>query len=91
MALALFALASVASYAGQRLASHAWGETDPRLILAQEHIPYRWRVGMSVLHGLVVAAMAWPLVRDPGRWLAVLPWLTLLTVATAAAAMVAVP
>ena len=88
-AAALFGLVAPASYAIQRLVD-ARGEAAVGMVLQQVHIPYYWRVGLAVLHGLSAALIGGLLLRDDAdaeRLLARLPWLLWPTVLAAAAAM----
>lgn len=93
-ALLLAGLTLVLSYTAQRL--YAWTisvPSPPTEILAAAHIPYFWRVGLSVLHAVLVGALAHGLL-EPSRAVAVVdrgPWLVLLTVLPCAVAMVVVP
>ena len=56
-AAALFGLVAVASYAAQRLASHFLGEVPASAIVEQAHIPFFWRVAVSLLHGGIAALL----------------------------------
>jgi hypothetical protein len=81
------------SYVVQRLGSAYSGEVDPKLILATEHIPFFWRLGLSVAHGAAAGACAWTFVEeaDALRWLDRVAAITVAALALSAAAMVAVP
>ena len=56
-ALALLGCGATASYVLQRLID-AGSEPPIGTVLAQEHIPYYWRMAVAVLHGLVLAALS---------------------------------
>jgi len=87
-----FALVCVFSYAVQRLVD-AQSEPPMGTVLMQESIPYYWRVGISVAHGVAAVVLlsirlswdSFPRASAPWRW-------ALGTVVVAAAmAMLVVP
>ncbi|MFT5582944.1 MAG: hypothetical protein ACI9VR_000521 [Cognaticolwellia sp.] len=55
--LALLGSGATASYVLQRLID-AGSEPPIGTVLAQEHIPYYWRMAVALLHGLVLAALS---------------------------------
>lgn len=88
-AAALFGGVAVPSYAIQRLLDAIY-EAPVGTVLQQASIPYYWRVGLSVLHGLSAALMGGLLLRDEAaaeRFLARLPWFLWPTVLLSVLAM----
>lgn len=65
-AAAAFGLVAAPSYAIQRLID---GLNEPPIgtILAQAHIPYYWRVGIAVLHGISAALIVSFLLHRDGQ------------------------
>lgn len=63
-AVAWGGLAGASSYPLQRL--YAWwaGEVPFGVILAQEHVPYFWRVGLAGFHAVLVAVLVAMLATD---------------------------
>ena len=57
-------LAGAVSYPLQRL--YAWwsGEIPYAVIVAQEHVPYFWRVGLTGFHAVLVGVLVVMLARD---------------------------
>ena len=91
-AAATFALVATVSYALQHLAAVAFDPVPASSVLAQAHVPYFWRVGVSVLHGAGVAALVAVLPDPvPQRLLPHLQRLTPPLVGLCAAAMLALP
>lgn len=91
-AVVVFGLGVVASYALQRLFD-AGSEPPLGTVMRQPIIPYCWRVGTAVVHGLGAGALAWAALDDEqaNRLLVATPWLAPLVVLPAAAAMLWVP
>ena len=88
-AVAVGGLVAAPSYATQRLID-AVNEPPLGTVLEQATIPYYWRVGIAVLHGLIAATIVWFLAHDDDRArgiLARLPWITWIAGAAAAAAV----
>ncbi len=87
-----FALVVVLSYVGQRLLD---ARTEPPIgtVMVGDTIPYYWRAGMALLHGLGAASLAGLGLSEPAaaRWLARAPWLVPLVVLPCIAAMALVP
>lgn len=93
LALTLTATTCAASYALQRLLSALQGEPAWTEILAQEHVPYTWRVALALLNGVTVGAAVGLGVRED-RAALLLQWTPLLVPLVTlplALAMVAVP
>lgn len=88
----VFGLGVVASYALQRLVD-AGSEPALGTVLRQPYIPYYWRVGASLVHGLGGAALAWAVLdkAQAARLLRASPWLAALVVVPAMIAMMWVP
>jgi hypothetical protein len=87
-----FALVVVASYAGQRLWDSV-GEPPLGAVLRQATIPYYWRVGTALLHGIIAGVSA-ATAATPDRaeaWLARAGWLVPLVVLPSALALALVP
>lgn len=57
LAVAVAAAIFSASYTGQRLLSLAMGEPAPGQVVITGHTPYYWRVGLALLHALIVLAL----------------------------------
>lgn len=91
-ALLAFGAGVVASYAIQRLID-AGSEPPMGAVLRQSIIPYYWRAGTALVHGLGAGAFAWALLEgDRARQaLALAPWLLPAVVLPAMVAMVWVP
>lgn len=87
-------LVAVASYAAQRLwaASAPVTQHDASLV-ATEHIPYYWRCGVSLFHGVIAGVLtAWAARESERAWLLRAgPWLVLAVVLPSAIAMLVVP
>jgi len=93
LGLCVFGLASAVAYVLQRLASHWLGEPGPELVLLSAHVPFFWRVALSLFQGLALGVIVAVLVPESHveRWLVAASRLALpITVALAAAAF-AVP
>lgn len=87
-----FSLACCLSYACLRL----WdARTEPPMaaVALQATIPYYWRVGLVLLHGVGAATLVGMALSPPTatRWLARAPWLVPLVVLPAVVAMLLVP
>lgn len=93
LAVAVGAVAFVASYAAQRLGSAWVGEADWTQILRQAHVPYYWRCALAAFHAVLVVAVTglWVGEERAARWLAVAPLWVPAVVVPAAFAMAAVP
>lgn len=92
-ALATGGLVAAPSYAIQRLIDSI-NEPPVGTVLQQATIPYYWRVGLAVLHGLIAALVIFFLVHDAARaekLLARLPALAWVVALAAALAMVLKP
>ena len=90
--LLVFGLGVVVSYAVQRLVD-APGEPPLGTVLRQPTIPYFWRVGTALVHGLGSGAFAWAFLEEAqaSRLINATPWLAPLLVLPAGAAMLWVP
>ncbi len=88
----VFSLGVVASYALQRLVD-AGSEPPLGTVLRQPFIPYFWRVGAALVHGLGAAALAWAALDEAwaARLLRASPWLAAFVVVPAVVAMLWVP
>lgn len=88
----MFGLGVVASYTVQRLID-AGGEPPLGTVLRQPVIPYFWRVGTAVVHGLGAGAFAWAALDDTqsSRLVDAARWLAPLVVLPAVAALLWVP
>ena len=88
----VFGLGVVASYALQRLID-AGGEPPLGTVLRQPTIPYFWRVGTAVVHGLGAGAFVWAALDEAqaSRLVEATRWLAPLVVLPAVAAMLCVP
>lgn len=81
------------SYVVQRLASAWFGEVNPKLILATEHIPFFWRLTLAGVHALTAGAVVATLVDEARaeRWLDRTAAMTVLLTLVGAVAMGLVP
>ena len=72
LAALLFGVGASSSYVVQRLASYLGGEVAAGSVLASEHTPFFWRVGLAVFQGLALAAIAFFALPEEAarRWLA---------------------
>jgi hypothetical protein len=95
-----YALAGIAaaatwsvSYVVQRLASAWFGEVNPKLILATEHIPFFWRLTLGGVHALTAGVLVAALVEDEvaARWLDRAAAAMVVLTVLGAVAMVGVP
>jgi hypothetical protein len=88
LASSVAGLAGSVSYFAQRVLALG-GAVDPGAVMAAEHIPFNWRMGLALLHALVAALVVYTLVDDQraSRWLAHMPWVVLAV--TTAAGLVA--
>lgn len=91
--LATAGLCTSASYALQRLWARWAGEVHWADVIAQEHAPFSWRVGVAVFHGTVLGLMVALAISDEGalRLLDRVPWLVAATMLPLGAAMWALP
>ncbi|MCO4773292.1 MAG: hypothetical protein KDA24_24875 [Deltaproteobacteria bacterium] len=71
LAALLFGLGASISYVAQRLASYLGGEVLASTVLASEHTPFFWRVGLAVFQGLILAVIVGVAVPEDAarRWL----------------------
>lgn len=92
LGLLAFALGVVVSYTLQRLLD---ARTEPPIgtVVQTATIPYYWRVGTAVLHGLGLGTLAGLGLREAqaAHLLALAPWLVPLLVLPAALALTLVP
>jgi len=81
------------SYALQRLGSAWFGEVNPKLILATEHIPFFWRLTLAAVHAGTAGALVASLTPDEvaARWLDRAAVAMVVSTVGAAFALVAVP
>jgi hypothetical protein len=69
LACALGASLAAASYAIQHLVGVWTPADDGSIPIAQEHIPFFWRCGLSVWHGLIGGTLVWLGVERVPAWL----------------------
>ncbi len=55
LAALAFGLGASTSYVVQRIGSYLGGEAAPTSVLMSAHVPFFWRVGLSVFHGVLLA------------------------------------